>query len=60
MIAKNLISKEIKAATFTTSKEELIEEMERHQIYHLPYIEGAKLKGIISDEKLRNLDEKKK
>ena len=53
MIAKNLISKEIKAATFTTSKEELIEEMERHQIYHLPYIEGAKLKGIISDEKLR-------
>ncbi|MBK9993857.1 MAG: CBS domain-containing protein [Saprospiraceae bacterium] len=59
MIAKNLISKEIKAATITTSKEELIEEMERHQIYHLPYIEGAKLKGIISDEKLRNLDEKK-
>lgn len=34
--------------------------MERHQIYHLPYIEGAKLKGIISDEKLRNLDEKNK
>ena len=32
MIAKNLISKEIKAATITTSKEELIEEMERHQI----------------------------
>ncbi|MBK8735308.1 MAG: CBS domain-containing protein [Saprospiraceae bacterium] len=56
MIAKNLIAKNIKAVNINADIKDILEEMERHHIYHLPLVEKNKVIGIISEEKIKDLN----
>lgn len=54
MIASQLIDKKIIPINPNDTIDHIEQSMELHQVYHLPYVTGNKLIGIISEEKLHD------